>query len=123
MEEDIDTNQKREMISNWLLNEHTLLLVTKAENEEYPVVSIRYEKYGEVRHKDLARLTPDVKVEYNDKMIAMFRKEGKVVPRYKLVYVYDTTIQEFLGSSNMRLHYEASKYAGARPKTLGAKKK
>lgn len=123
MEEENDTNQKREMISNWLLNENTLLLVTKAEDEEYPVASIRYVKYGEVRHKDLARLTPDVKVEYNEKMIAMFKKQGKVVPRYKLVYVYDTVTQEFVGSSNMHLHYSASKYAGASPKTLGAKKK
>ena len=32
MEEENDTNQKREMISNWLLNENTLLLVTKAED-------------------------------------------------------------------------------------------
>ena len=62
-------------------------------------------------------------VEYNEKMIAMFRKQGKVVPRYKLVYVYDTVTQEFVGSSNMHLHYSASKYAGATPKTLGAKKK
>ncbi|MBO5120134.1 MAG: hypothetical protein J6C28_00425 [Bacilli bacterium] len=123
MEEENDTNQKREMISNWLLNENTLLLVTKAEDEQYPVASIRYIKYGEVRHKDLAVLTPDIKVEYNEKMIAMFRKEGKVVPRYKLVYVYDTVTQEFVGSSNMHLHYSASKYAGAMPKTLGAKKK
>ena len=123
MEEENDADQKRKMISNWLLNANTLLLVTKAEDEEYPLVSIRYEKYGEVRHKDLTRLTPDVKVEYNEKMIAMFRKEGKVIPKYKLVYVYDTITQEFVGTSNMHLHYSASKYNGASPKTLGAKKK
>ena len=74
MEEKNDTNQKRKMISNWLLNENTLLVVSKAEDEEYPTVSIRYQKYGEVRHKDLAILTPDVRVEHNEKMIALFKK-------------------------------------------------
>ena len=45
--------------------------ISKADEEEYPTVSIRYEKYGEVRHKDIARLTPDVKVEYNEKILTL----------------------------------------------------
>lgn len=123
MEEENDADKERKIISNWLLNERTLLVVSKADEEEYPTVSIRYEKYGEVRHKDLAVLTPDVRVEHNEKMIALFKKKGKVVPRFKLVSVYDTICQEFVGTSNMYLHYDACKYEGATPKKLGAKKK
>ena len=123
METENNADKKRNIISNWFLNEHTLLLVSKADDEEYPTVSIRYEKYGEVRHKDLAVLTPDIRVEHNEKMIALFKKQGKVVKRFKLVSVYDTICQEFLGTSNMYLHYDACKYEGASPKTLGAKKK
>ena len=96
METENNADRKRNIISNWFLNEHTLLIVSKADEEEYPTVSIRYEKYGEVRHKDLAVLTPDVRVEHNEKMIALFKKQGKVVKKFKLVSVYDTICQEFI---------------------------
>lgn len=123
MEQENNADKKRELISNWLLNENTLLVVSKAEDEEYPTVSIRYQKYGEVRHKDLAILTPDVRVEHNEKMIALFKKKGKVVPRFKLVSVYDAICQEFVGTSNMYLHYDSCKFSSGIQKTLGAKKK
>ena len=123
MEEKNNLDNKRELISNWLLNENTLLVISQGENEEYPVVSIRYEKYGEVRSKDLIRLTPDVRIEHNERMIAMFRKTGKVIKKYQLVSVYDTTSQEFVGTSHMHLHYSACKSEGVTPTTLGTKKK
>ncbi len=123
MEEENDADKERKIISNWLLNERTLLVVSKADEEEYPTVSIRYEKYGEVRHKDLAVLTPDIRVEHNEKMIALFKKKGKVVKRFKLVSVYDTICQEFVGTSNMHLHYDSCKFSSGIQKTLGAKKK
>lgn len=68
-------------------------------------------------------LPPDVKVEHNDQMIAIFCKEGKVLKKYKLASVYDIRIHEYVGTSNMHLHYEASKYQGAKVKRLVSGKK
>ena len=114
---------ERKVISTELLNENTLLVISKADEEEFPRVSIKYEKYDEVRSKDLVTLTPDVKVEHNDQMIAIFYKEGKILKQHKLVSVYDIRIHEYIGTSNMHLHYEASKYQGAKVKKLVANKK
>ena len=68
------TDIERKIISTELLNENTLLVISKSDEEEHPRVSINYEKYDEVRSKDLVTLTPDVKVEHNDQMIAIFCK-------------------------------------------------
>lgn len=114
---------ERNILSSELLNETSLLIISQGDNEEYPSVSLRYEKYGEVREKVFAQLTPDVRVEHNDQMIAIFHKKGKGLKRFKLVSVYDMTIHEFVGTSNMHLHYEATKYQGAKVKKLGAQKK
>ena len=122
METENDTDNDK-IISNWLLNENTLLMISKEENEEYPIVSIRYEKFGEVHQKDLAILTPDSKVEYNEKMIAIFKRKNKVVSKFKLISVYDTISQEYIGTSDMYLHYMTCKCDGTTQKTLGTKKK
>ena len=118
-----ESEKDRNILSSELLNENTLLVISKADEEEFPRVSIKYEKYDEVRSKDLVTLTPDVKVEHNDQMIAIFCKEGKVLKKYKLASVYDIRIHEYVGTSNMHLHYEATKYQGAKVKKLGAQKK
>ena len=123
MKTDEKTDIERKVISTELLNENTLLVISKADEEEFPRVSIKYEKYNEVRSKDLVTLTPDVKVEHNDQMIAIFCKEGKVLKKYKLASVYDIRIHEYVGTSNMHLHYEASKYQGAKVKRLVSDKK
>lgn len=117
------TDIERKIISTEFLNENTLLVISKADEEEYPRVSVRYEKYGEVHSKVLAVLKPEVKIEHNDQMVALFYKQGKMLKRHKLVSVYDTQIHEFVGTSNMHLHYDCSKYQGAKVKTLVANKK
>ena len=123
MESTDKTDIDRQIISSELLNENSLLVISKSEEDEYPKAQLTYEKYGEVHTKTLARLTPDVKIEHNDKMIAIFQKKGKVLKRHRLVSVYDLSIQDFVGTSNMYLHYDCYKYEGAKVKTLAPPKK
>ena len=110
---------KRNIISTEFLNDTTLLVISQNEGEEYPLLSINYEKYNEVHTKELARISPDIKIKYNEKMIAIFDKSGRFVPRYKLMTVYDTENHEYIGESSKTLHYEAIKHtAGVKVKTL-----
>ena len=114
---------KKNIISTEFLNEKTLLITSQNDGEEYPLLSINYEKYNEVHTKELVRVSPDIKIKYNEKMIAIFKRSGRFVPRYKLITVYDAENHEYIGESSKTLHYEAVKHTtGVKVKALTTSK-
>ena len=117
------TTSKIKTISTELLNEISLLVVSANESDEYHTASVHYENNDEIIEKKLAILTPETMLEHNDKIIAIFKKTGKVIKKNKLVAVYDLTNQEFVSRSDMYLHYEANKQEGSFVKQLTPKRK
>ena len=123
MRETIKAEMERKISSTQLLNSNALLVISQEENEEYPLVSVRYVDKDSIRETPIARLNPITTVRHNDKMIAVFTEGGKFLKKPHLTTVFDLECHEFVGNDFLRMVYDMKKERGAMVKQLTNKQK
>lgn len=104
-----------------LLDSETILVISKSDDDEYPLVSVKYMEGKETRETIIARQTPGTHIEYNDRMIAVFTPSNKLFRKRKLVSVYDVKRHDFGSSDLLTLNYSVLSYEGSQVKQLGKK--
>ncbi len=118
-----ETNKSyRKIIKTDLLDEQTILVISKADTEEYPTVSVKYIENNQSQETDIATLTPDAMIHYNEQMVAVFYPSGRVFRKKRISTIYDVKRHDFAGTDFMQLNYEVMARNGGRVKRLGEKK-
>lgn len=112
----------RKIIKTELLDEQTLLVVSKSDTEEYPTVSVKYMEDNQPKETDIAQLTPDAMIHYNEQMVAVLYPSGRVFKKKRISTIYDVKRHDFASSELMQLSYEAMVHNGGKVKRLGEKK-
>ena len=79
----------RKIIKTELLDEQTLLVVSKSDTEEYPTVSVKYMEDNQPKETDIAKLTPDAMIHYNEQMVAVLYPSGRVFKKNRISTIYD----------------------------------
>lgn len=110
-------NQKTVLYSE-LLNENSLLVISKEDIDEYPCLSIHYEYNELIYEVFIASLTPEVAVQYNDKVVAIFINNNQSVRRQNLSTLYDLEHHEFVENHFIHLYYDVETKNGAKVKHL-----
>lgn len=117
------TELPRTEISTEILDFNTLLVVSKREDEEYPLVSVKYMDNDKPRETFIARLTPDTLLEYNDRMVAVSLPSGRVFKRRRVETIYDVKKHDFISREVLNLTYSALTYEGSKVKQLDKRSK
>ena len=112
----------RKIIKTDLLDEQTLLVVSKKDTEEYPTISVKYMENNTPKETDIAKLTPDAIIHYNEQMVAVFYPSGRVFKKNRIATIYDVKRHDFASSELMQLNYATMARTGGKVKQLGQKK-
>ena len=113
-----NTETKSQILSTEILDSKTLLVVSKNEEETYPIVSVKYMLEDKPHETPIATLTPETIVRYNDQMVAVFLPKGKVIKKPTLVTVYSVARHDFVGNDLLRMDYEVLSTTGVKVKQL-----
>ncbi len=116
-QKEIDT-LKRQVIRTELLDDKTLLVVSKSEEDKYPVVSVKYMENNQPHERNIAHLTPETIIRHNDRMVAILLPSGKVIKKPKVVSIYDVRKHDFTSQELLRMDYEIFSKSGAKVKQL-----
>ena len=112
----------RKIIKTDLLDEQTLLVIRKADTEEYPTVSVKYMENNQSQETDIATLTPDAMIHYNEQMVAVFYPSGRLFKKNLISTIYDVKRHDFASNELMQLNYDVMARRGGKVKRLGENK-
>lgn len=111
------------ILSTEYLNENSILVVSKSPSDEYNTVSVRYLEDEETKEDRIAFMKEDISIEYNERMVAVFKKPAQRFRKPKLVAVYDATRHEFGSEEMLRLDYYSLSYEGINVRQLNKRSK
>lgn len=111
-------NLKRKVIRTELLDDKTLLVVSKCDEDKYPIVSVKYMENNQTHERDIAHLTPETIIRHNDRMVAILLPSGRVIKKPKVVSIYDVRKHDFTSQELLRMDYEIFSQSGAKVKQL-----
>ena len=105
------------------LNEDTLLVVRNDDQYDSQVVAARYISNGETHEDIITIFHENVFIKYNESMVGVFERTGKVFKRPKLVALYDVERHEFGSQELLKLDYGALSHDGYKVKQLNRSSK
>ena len=113
MEKNIKAEIERKIFTTKLLNENALLLISKNSNETNSTASVRYIEDDCIKETIIAELTPSTTaVEFNDMMVAVFKKEDESSDDFQLTAVYDLEHYEFVENDFIKIIYDCKAKEG-----------
>ena len=83
---------------------------------------VKYMEDNQPKETDIAKLTPDAMIHYNEQMVAVLYPSGRVFKKKRISTIYDVKRHDFASSELMQLSYEAMVHNGGKVKRLGEKK-
>ena len=89
MEKTIKAEMKRKIICSELLNENSLLVVSKGENDANPILSVRYVEQDVIKEDEIASFIPTMLFQYNERVIGVFVQNATDEINNSLDIVYD----------------------------------
>ena len=104
MEKTIKEELGRKTMSSQLLNENSLLVVSKSISDPIPVASVRYIEDDCIKESGIAHLIPGTIVRYNEKILGTF------IPNYSgngetLTTAYNLETHEFVENDLLKTIY------------------
>lgn len=118
-----DASNGPTVLSTEYLNENSILVVCNDPKEEYHTVSVRYLEDDKTREDRIALMRDDISIEYNERMVAVFKKSAQRFRKPKLIAVYDAIRHEFGSDEMLRLDYYAFSCEGINVKQLNKRSK
>lgn len=103
MEKTIKKELDKEILNSELLNDNSLIVVSKEENKEYPTVAIRYIENDSIKEDRIATLLPNIMIQHNDNIVAVFitKKDEEDT----LITVYDLDYHTYVENDFLKTVY------------------
>lgn len=100
------SKDNRTILSSELLNENTLLVVSKKEDQK-PTVSVCYMQEDKLKEDIITSLDERTSLEQNDRMVAVFKDVTCLgIKRPMLGVIYDLRYHKFVGSDMLDTVYK-----------------
>ncbi len=96
----------RTILSSELLNENTLLVVSKNDDQN-PMVSVCYMEKDRLKEDLITSLDERTSIEQNDRMVAVFKEVTCLgIPRPMISKIYDLRYHKFVGEDMLNTVYK-----------------